>query len=167
MENNIKKELENAIDGFISELSTVSPANFNRIPFENSWTPGQLAQHVALSDSGFGEMLVGETKTTVREPDAYVGGIKNILMDFTTKLKSPDFIVPEEKEYEKNELIDRLTAARYSISNSIEKLDLRQTCTGFELPQMGFITRLEAINFVIYHTLRHTNQLKNIKAALM
>lgn len=166
MENNIKQQLEMAIDGFINELSTVTPSDLNKIPFKDSWTPGQLAQHVALSDTGFADMLKGEIRPTERQPDQNVGVIKNILMDFTTKLQSPDFIVPEEKDYEKNELIGRLTDARTSIIDSIDHLDLTQTCTGFELPQMGFITRLEAVNFVIFHTLRHTNQLKNIKAAL-
>ncbi|MCP9750332.1 DinB family protein [Ferruginibacter sp. HRS2-29] len=163
---NIKQALETAIDGFIHELSTVPSADFNKIPFKDSWTAGQLAQHVALSDTGFGQMLTGGTKLTERPPDAYVGEIRNILMDFTTKLQSPGFIIPEERHYEKNELIGKLSEARASISNSIDTLDLTQTCTGFGLPQMGFITRLEAVYFVVYHTLRHTHQLKNIKSSL-
>ncbi len=48
------------------------------------------------------------------------------------------------------------------ITEAIKTLDLSATCTVFELPGFGEFTRSEWIWFAIYHTQRHTHQLKNI-----
>lgn len=77
-------------------------------------------------------------------------------------MKSPDFIVPQEKEYNQQELIKTLTAIKDEIAEAIETLDTNKTCTGFELPNSGFITRAEAITFTIVHTQRHIHQLRNM-----
>jgi hypothetical protein len=44
----------------------------------------------------------------------------------------------------------------------MQELDLSKTCQGFQLPGSAAFTRAEWIWFAIYHTQRHTRQLKNI-----
>jgi hypothetical protein len=165
-EAEVKKDFGTTMDNFIHEFSAVKDNDVNKIPFDGSWTAGELGQHILLSVAGFDKVLSGPVKLTERPADKLIPQIKNILSDFSTKLKSPDFIDPEEKEYDKDELATTLKNVRSSIDHVIDKLDLTQTCTGMELPQLGFLTRLEAIYFVVYHTQRHTQQLKNIRSAL-
>ena len=90
------KELQSEINKTFSELgeiiSSFDEDQFNLIPFEGSWTAGQVTQHVTLSISGFEKIMNGSIAETERSPDALKQKIKEIFLDFTTKIKSPDFI---------------------------------------------------------------------------
>lgn len=150
------EELLQVLDSFEQEL-------INIVPSEGSWTAGQLAQHLVMSGSGFVEMINGEVKETGRKPDEQVETIKNTFLNFNIKMKSPDFIVPPSATYNKMHLLSSLKDIHKEMDRAIKTLDLSKTCLGFELPMMGFLTRLEAIYFVLYHTQRHMHQLKNIR----
>ena len=62
------KDFHIAIDATLSELLEVisgfDQEQFNIVPFEDSWTPGQVAQHLVLSISAFVELMKGPTKDT-------------------------------------------------------------------------------------------------------
>ncbi|WEK21458.1 MAG: DinB family protein [Candidatus Pedobacter colombiensis] len=160
--NEIIKDLERTIAEFQQLISTFDEQQLNKVPFEGSWTPGQVAQHVSMANSGFADILNGPVKDTDRAPDQSVKKMEDILLDFTTKMQSPDFINPNMKVYNKAQLLNTLESIKSKVSKAIADLDLTQTCLTFELPGLGQLTRLEAIYFVIYHTQRHAYQLKNI-----
>src|SRR5205814_4099408 len=94
-----------------------------------------------------------------RSPDERAVELKEMFVDFTIKFQSPDFIVPAAGNYGKEILIAKL-------KKSIERLkEQRSRVNLFEilsLPAFGEITKLELLYFVLYHTQRHTHQLKNI-----
>ncbi len=160
------QELQSDINKTFKELleiiSSVQQDQINIVPFEGSWTAGQVAEHIILSASGFEEVMNGPVAETKRAPDELKEKIKASFLDFTTKMKSPDFIVPEYKNYEKDDLIKTLENLREKIIQAIETLDLTKTCLAFELPVLGFLTRLESIYFILYHTQRHIHQIKGI-----
>ena len=147
--------LENAMNLFNEE-------NFNEIPFEESWTAAQVAQHIILSIENFPSVLAGKTEETKRPVDQLIPMLKEIFMNFETKMKSPDFIKPTLKNYDLNEQLTKIRNVSAEISRSIEKHDLSRTCLDFEFPSLGFITGLESISFIIFHTQRHTHQLTEI-----
>jgi len=120
-----------------------------------------------MSNSGFADLLNGPVKDTERAPDAAVDEIKSIFLNFGIKLTSPDFILPEKKNYDKDGLLAALSGIKADIITSAATLDLSKTCLSFELPVLGYVTRLEAVSFVIYHTRRHIHQLKNIYSELI
>ncbi len=62
----------------------------------------------------------------------------------------------------KDKLTKTLEYFRCKINLAMETMDLSKTCLAFELPVLGFLTRLEAIYFILFHTQRHIQQLKNI-----
>ncbi|MFD0941717.1 DinB family protein [Pedobacter boryungensis] len=157
--NTTFSDLENAI-------SLVEEEDFNCIPFPNSWTAGQVVQHIILASAGFSEVLNAKVKPSDRAADELIPRIKTDFLNFDIKMKSPDFILPEEKMYDKVDLLKTIKEIKTDINKQIETLDLTQTCLAFELPVYGFLTRLEAIYFVIYHTQRHSHQLNNIAIAL-
>jgi hypothetical protein len=162
--NGIITELENSLDAFQQLVASFDERQINERPFEGSWTPGQVAQHIVMANSGFGEVLNGPVGATDRAPDEQVEKIKNDFLDFSLKMEAPDFIVPYNKEYSKDNLLHALEKMKASVSKAVSDLDLTQTCLAFELPVYGRLTRLEAIYFVIYHTQRHAHQLKRIKS---
>lgn len=163
----ISKEAINALSGLITIFSAFEPEQINVIPFEGSWTAGQVVQHMVKANSGFVDILRGPAKDTERNPDEIEPQIKNDFLNFNIKMTAPDFLVPEAKNYDKNELVSGLKNIRESVVNATETLDLTKTCMAFELPVYGFLTRQEAIYFITCHTLRHTHQLKNIYQKLI
>ncbi len=159
-----QKEIHIDIDETLSELlKTVSgfeQEKFNIVPESGGWTPGQITQHVVLSISGFVDLMKGPAQHTNRKADEHVDTIKNIFLNFTRKLKSPDFIIPEAKDYNKEDLLNTLRKLKSALEEIIETADLNETCTAFGLPTLGNLTRQEALAFVVYHTKRHIHQLE-------
>jgi hypothetical protein len=154
-------ELENTVTQFAQLVSEFDDESLNEIPFEGSWTAGQVAEHVILSDSGFIKLINGPVQETERPADALAAEIKTVFLNFNIKMKSPEFIVPPERNYKKQHLLDALD----DINNGLNKsrgLEMDKTCTARELPRMGFLTRFEAVSFMLYHTMRHLHQLKNV-----
>lgn len=77
-------------------------------------------------------------------------------------MQSPDFVKPAVIDYEKETLSGSMENIKVSIAHAIKTSKLTEICAGFELPVLGYLTRLEAINFVISHTRRHIYQLRKI-----
>lgn len=144
------------------QLSLISKEDINTVPFEGSWTAGQLAQHLILSNGGFLDMMNGPAKETKRAPGELIPSIKSVFLNFDTKMQSPPFILPEMKQYDKAELLAALDGINKGMTALVHNEDLSKTCTSFEIPFFGFLTRLEALHFSMYHTQRHTHQLKNM-----
>ena len=168
----MKTEMQTEINGTLTELlqllSTFDQEQINVIPFEGSWTAGQLAKHLIMSGSGLVELMNGAVRETEREPDEHIQTIKTVFLDFSTKLESPDFVKPPMVyNYNKVDWLSSLKDIKAGINQAIETLDLTKTCVAFEIPVLGFLTRLEAIHFVLYHTQRHIQQLKKIFRTLV
>lgn len=152
-------QLEETVDSFNED-------DLNRVPFQGSWTAGQVARHLIISNSGFLQMLHGPVKDTLRDPNQFVENIKADFLNFNIKMKNPDFTEPENIHYKKEKLLTDMGRISEGLNQAANALDLAQTCTSFELPVYGFLTRAEAIAFVLYHTQRHIHQLKNIRYKL-
>lgn len=162
----ISAETEETIQWLIQLLTTFNQDSINLVPFEESWTAGQLVNHVILVCSGFLRIMNGPVKETERRPDEMKEKIRNDLLNFTSKLKSPEFVKPPVAVYKKSQLLQSLEDIKEKFNCALQTLDLTQTCVGLQLPLYGYLTRLEAIYFIIYHTQRHTNQLHKIYKAL-
>lgn len=162
----IIKEANETLSALENTLSKFDKAQINTAPFKGSWTAGQLAEHMILANSGFLQVINGPVTETDKPADLMVKRIREDFLNFNVKFNSPEEIYPEDKAYNQYALLESLKEIRDGISTSITGLDLTKTCSSFELPGYGFLTRLEAIYFVIYHTQRHVHQLKNIYSEL-
>lgn len=158
----LKKEFDKTMQELLQMVAAFEQEQLNIIPFEGSWTAGQVAQHMIIANDGFADVMNGPVKDTDGPVDAMVEGIKNSFLNFNIKMQSPEFIVPEFRQYQKEEQLRSIELIRMNIDQVIDKADLTKTCTSFELPVVGFVTRWEAIHFVMYHTQRHIHQLKKI-----
>jgi len=139
----------------------------NAIPFEGSWTAGQIVQHLILANSGFMEVMQGPVKEPEREPDQLAGKIRKDFLNFEVKMESPEFILPLAISYSKSRQLGTLENIKSKLQHLISTMELDRVCLTFELPGYGFLTRFEAVYFVNYHTQRHTHQLKNSYAHLL
>jgi hypothetical protein len=159
MTKNIADQLEEITNEFLQLVSSFKEQEINTIPFKDSWTAAQIAEHVTKSNASMIQSLDTKGKTSSVNVEEGVQKLKNIFLDFTTKLQSPKFILPTRDIYNKESLITNL-------KNSIEKLqELGNTVNLSEIinhPIFGDISKQEILHFVVYHTQRHIHQLKNI-----
>ena len=164
--NIINSETKQSFAGLRETLSALDNQQLNTVPFSGSWTAGQTVQHIILSGTGFVQLINGPVAETLRNPDEMEQRIKTIFLDFSTKMKSPDFVVPPDDVYTKEGLINTLNALELSIEQASRLPDLSLTCLAFQLPVLGNLTRSEALCFIAYHTRRHLHQLQNISEKL-
>lgn len=165
--NKLLNDYQKAVGEFIQTLSKFTQEEINTVPFKGSWTAGQVARHILKSIGGMPELLMyGEVKKTERAPDANVKVLDDTFLDFETKLKSPDFVLPENVTYNKEELVNSLKDTKQKTIEAAKGKDFTLTSYAFEMPVMGFLTLYELLHFAQIHTIRHNRQLKNIHEKL-
>jgi DinB superfamily len=162
-----KTELLTAIDEAVSELQdlmlNLDENKINTVPYKDSWTAGQLFRHVTKSTNGMARVMLMESKPAERDPGEKIPELRKAFLDFSHKLKSPDFIVPEEGPYEKQAAIEELSNSFERLKENTSKANLTEMTENLPL---GAITKLEMLHFVLYHTQRHLHQMKKICDAL-
>jgi len=150
----------------VESLSSFGDQQINISPEEGSWTPGQVAEHILKSETGLSKLLTDKTGPTERRPDEKNDVIETAFLDFSIKMKSPDFIVPSNGPHNKDVLLQSFSSHRHELIELVNGLDLSPTCYGFSLPGMGEFTRLEWLCFIICHSTRHIRQLNNIRKSI-
>jgi len=148
-------ELLRVIDGFAQSA-------FNTAPFEGSWTPGQVVEHIYLSASGILKTVQGNTTTTERDPGQMVAPLRDAFLNFNVKFQSPDFILPSDAPKDKSSMMQSLKETFAGLARVAQTQDLLVTCLDFDMPTVGPMTRLEWLSFVVVHTQRHIWQLKKM-----
>ena len=162
-----KTELLPEIDKTVTELLDLmfflDEDKINTVPYKDSWTAAQLLRHVTKSTIGMAKAMAAPDKPPGSEPDARLPELQSVFLDFSTKLNSPEFIVPEAGPYEKDRSMQELKLAFDKLKDNASKRDLNSLVEGLPL---GPITKLEILHFSLYHTQRHLQQMKRIVDAL-
>lgn len=166
----MKDELIKAIgatkEELLTALNSFTPEQINTVPYENSWTAGQVIDHVLKSGTGAFEVIHAPCEKTTRAFDEKDEALKNIFLDFSIKMKSPLEILPTGSVLQKDQLVSNVQHLFSKMHTACTTLDLTKTCTVFDFPGMGSLTRYEWLRFFTYHTQRHTLQLKHILSKL-
>ena len=161
--NEIIAKIGDAESHLIGLMYSVKEEKINKVPYEGSWTAAQLLRHVTKSISGMAKAMDMDAKPTERNSVERVDELKSVFLDFSQKMKSPEFIIPEEGTYEKQFTIDDLNNSFNQFKGNANNADLTALVKGLPL---GPITKLEIIYFTLFHTQRHLNQMKKICSAL-
>ncbi len=151
--------LDKTTNELLQLIASVSQQKINHVPFKDSWTPAQLIVHVTKSNNAIAQGLNMQGKPANRAIDEGVPNLKKMFLDFDIKYKSPQFIVPEEGEYNKEEITEALEKSINRLKHVRETIDLSEIIS---LPPFGEVTKLEILHFVLFHTTRHVHQLKNM-----
>ena len=162
-----KTELLDQIDETVSELislmSSLDEKEVNTIPYIDSWTAGQLFQHIIKSTEAITEAMRKKGVPAERDPSENIANLKKTFLDFSTKLESPGFIVPEDDTYKKTAIIQKLGNSFQQLRECTNDADL--TVLVKKSP-VGDATKWEMLHFVLYHTQRHLHQMKKIHEAI-
>ncbi|MBN8856016.1 MAG: hypothetical protein BGO55_15200 [Sphingobacteriales bacterium 50-39] len=162
MEKELTNEIEHTVGELLRAIDVFGQPAFNTAPFEGSWTPGQVVEHIYLSASGILKTVEGNTDATERDPGQMVAPMKDAFLNFSIKMQSPDFIIPSNEPKDKSFMMQSLKDAFAGLARVARSQDLLVTCLDFEMPTVGHMTRLEYLSFVVVHTQRHIWQLKKI-----
>ncbi len=158
-----KKEIIADIEQTITWLiKLIDPETYNQIPFEGSWTAGQVVEHINIVGTGFDQLLNGATEVTTRPVDELVGRIKTMFLNFDGKSIAAANVTPAPGNYNLQDHLIKLESIKSAIINDINTLDMSMTCLNFDIRTFGYLTRLEAVYFFLFHTKRHVHQLQNI-----
>lgn len=159
----IINELDSALQETIDVLQSFNEEDVNTIPFAGSWTPAQVAEHLRKSEVRMDKVFSSASRPSNRQPDEKAAGLKEMFLNFDTKMKSPAFIEPENKQYDKTEVATALAEIKGKIIDAVNGCDL----TGIPpLPDDNPFkdhTKLELVHFMTYHAQRHNHQLKAMK----
>ena len=162
MKNNLQNTVAEAKNEFLKALDLFDQDNINTVPFEGSWTGGQVSEHILKSVSGILETVNGPTKPTERNPEEFVKPLGDAFLNMDVKFQSPDFIIPSDSPKDKASMYASLSKTFDGIKDTAGKDNLSETCTTFEMPTIGLLTRTEWIEFAGFHTKRHAHQLRRI-----
>jgi len=162
--NEVLSAAADAINEINHLMASVDETKVNTVPYDGSWTAPQLLRHVTKSINGMTKAMQMNAKPADRDPGERIEQLKYIFLDFSKKLTQPEFIIPEEKVYEKQSSIDELSGSFNQFKEAAVNANLNDLIEGLPL---GPITKLEIVHFVLYHTQRHLHQMKKICAALL
>jgi hypothetical protein len=155
--------ISEAISGMSEMMSRLDKSEVNSVPYKGSWTAGMLFRHVSKSLNAMSGAMRKEGRPVERDAGEKIPVLRETFLDFSTKLKSPDFIVPEDGPYEKKAISDELNNSLMQFKESSVDANLSDLVEGLPL---GDITKLEILHFVLYHTQRHKFQMKRICDAI-
>ncbi len=162
-----KEELIADIEQTINWLTkSIDPETYNKVPFEGSWTAGQVVEHVNMVGMGFIHLLNGNTVATIRPVNEHVDRIKTMFLNFDSKNIASPNLIPAAGDYDLQDQLAKLEDIKSTIITAVNTLDLDMTCLGFDIRTFGYLTRLEAVYFFLFHTKRHAHQLQNIVKSL-
>ena len=154
MKSEAIENINSTTNELVSVISSFEQESLNSVPFEGSWTAAQVADHVLKSYGGVWEILNNKAIPCERKPDEKVQAVKDLFLDFSIRMTSPDFVLPTNLSLEKETLIQNLNQLRTNLINQIELVDLTNIFIEFELPGFGPFTGLEWVHFLIYHMQR-------------
>lgn len=159
----ITHKFQQAIKELTEMLEAFSTEQLNKIPFPNSWTAGQVGDHL-LKSYGSWEIFKGGTGFADRPYDENCKLLSDLFLNFNIKLIADysDAIYPSDGYIEKEDLILNIHTICDLIISFSSGNDLRVLCLDFEFPTLGHMTRFEWLHFYVVHTQRHIKQLTKI-----
>ncbi len=166
MENTYALQLDKALTEMAQAVEQFTNSDLNVVPFEGSWSAAQVTVHVLKSVEGLPKLFSSEAVSTERDPHQFEAELKKIFLDFDTRMKSPEFILPGDGPFQKDELIERLNETRRAINEKVKDVELSNTFTSFSFPGTGPLTGYELLCFAYCHSTRHARQVTKIFEAL-
>ncbi len=160
----LSQDISKVFNEVIDVLNEIPQDFFNRVPFEDSWTIGQVAEHIAICSSGIPDSHVKEAERAYDENEE---ALKAIFLDMSQKAKADPAVTPHLPPHQKEELLEKIKANKILLTKTINDRELSQICLDMEFPFMGYLTRYEWLRFVQVHTQRHANQIRNIRTHLL
>jgi hypothetical protein len=159
----LAKEYGALYENLLSTILSFKEKDYNKRPFSGGWSPAQVVDHIIQATGGLPDQYTMDTDRLYSEKDEMT---RSAFLNFDTKMQAPDFLQPEQRDYNRDEQVKTIEGIRDQHMQSIRDKDLFAICLDFEMPVWGTLTRYEWLKFIGYHTTRHIHQLKKIHNAV-
>ena len=161
-------DLDNNTRLFLDILDTVPPDKLHQKNAQTAWCIMDCAEHMLICEQGVARALQGAAEpVTDRAPNSKVPDISHSFMDFDKRLRvmgEPDTL---EGGYQSTaDFSKAFRQNRESVKATLQKEPVDWLCKDMEHPIFGFMTRIEWVYYLIYHTERHLQQINRIEASL-
>lgn len=162
-----QEELINEIgtfhQGLNRTLSRFSDETLNTVPFEESWTAGQVAEHIINSQLYIiTQLSEGPVSTADRLYDQEINTIQEIFRDMESKAKTDESIAPGPPPHDLKTLQKALQEQKKQQIKIIKTKKLEEFSAILEFPGIGHLSRYEWMHMMIEHGQRHRRQIDNI-----
>ncbi len=154
-----REELLNSVD-------TLTDEQLNTRISEDSWTIGQVLEHLYLM-----ETVIIEAMTAALNGPEVVGAEDKpieLAVNRSVKVKAPDSVTPSEDNKTLHELLQKLAFSRQELLDFVNSADpeelKRRSCPH---PVFGRLSLSQWIPFIGYHEKRHLEQIEEIKVKLI
>lgn len=151
--------IEKTFDTLLDELSKFDAKTLCKAPFEGSWTAGQTTEHVIICGSGIPD---SRTIDADRPYDEMVEPLKKLFLDYSIRFEADPSLLPRSESHIMDELVLQVNTIKGQLKGIAATSDLKAVCLDMEFPSFGLLTRHEWLWFIMFHTQRHTHQIKNI-----
>lgn len=148
-------------------LSRFSNKLLNTLPFEGSWTAGQVAEHIIKSQTYILKQLSeGPISTAERLYDKEVNTIQEIFRNMESKAKTDESIAPGPPPHDLKTLKKALQTQKKQQIKIIKTNKLEEFSATLDFPGIGQLSRYEWMHMMIEHGQRHRRQIDNIYRTL-
>jgi hypothetical protein len=152
----LKTSYRQLASDYIAILKELTNEQINQSPINGGWSAGQLISHTTKANQSSFLTIPGVVSN--RNIGEKIPELEKTFLDFNTKMKSPNFILPDDKTFTKEECINKIKECFHSLESALNQSKLDEIL----ITPLGALTKWEMANFVIYHSKRHLYQLKNI-----
>lgn len=150
-----------AVQAFLASARTVPPERWDRPRAEGKWSPGQIAEHLALAYEASGEVLHGRSPG-VAPPRLLRPLIRTLLLRpvlwlgrFPMASKAPEVMRPGSSPAPAPVLLDRLQAAVATFESAARNL----RGPTVDHPAFGHLPVVDLVRLQEIHTRHHHLQL--------
>lgn len=151
-----------AVQDFLASARAVPPERWDRPRAEGKWSPGHIAEHLALGYEAGGEVLHGRSPGGAAPPRFLRPLIRTLLLRPVLRLgrfpmagKAPAVMRPGPSPAPAPVLLDRLQAAAAAFESAVR--DLRGTTV--DHPAFGRLAVVDLVRLQEIHTRHHHLQL--------
>ena len=160
-------ELQNHTKDLIEELNSIEDDVYFTKPSPERWSIAEVIAHLYISDSLMNKVLTGNVEIANRDPNEKTHILKATFLNFDANYKAIEILVPKPGVTKTNEeMIAKISAIRAEFLKIIRAKDPDLLCLDFTHPNLGQMTRRELGYLMLYHSIRHYDQIKVTKAAV-
>lgn len=143
-------------------VNRFSSHRFNEVPPGSGWSPGQIAEHILLTDIFISRILQKDLEFAGRKTDEKVSVIKEIFEDGDQKLNAPEFTIPSDMLKDPVTMQEKISRERHFIIHYLNTIEEDAICSSYSHPAFGTLTITEWSWYIVYHTWRHVHQLEKM-----
>jgi uncharacterized damage-inducible protein DinB len=159
---------------FLDSVAGLSDAQWNFKPAPDRWSIAQCAEHIALSEDYLMSNIRNKILASPAQPDKRLPEnqarsrdqqVENAITDRSHKAQAPQALRPDQHKFASpQKAVEHFRQARDANIRWIETTTADLRAHFAPHPAVGQIDAYEWVLLMSAHTLRHTDQIKEVKA---